>query len=178
MERITPSGPMNLSLGAELQLVEALFLGACRRVCEEIGLVPELDPDSDGPSETGASRAMLEIWLSSIGKDPDLGQDIRMTVPVFYDVARKQIKIWAILGLATKPLRISHRTHPTLVEIRNSIGWRVNPRKIKVEFHPEDHRSAYFAAAEVYVSRIMDRTEFRCHCDRHKTYRAIVENLG
>lgn len=32
-------------------------------------------------------------------------------------------------------------------------------------------------AAEVYVSRLLDRTEFRKHCDRHRTAKAILANL-
>jgi hypothetical protein len=31
--------------------------------------------------------------------------------------------------------------------------------------------------AEVYVGRLLDRGEFRGHCDRHKTRDAILANL-
>jgi hypothetical protein len=31
--------------------------------------------------------------------------------------------------------------------------------------------------AEVYVSRLLDRDEFRRHCDRHQTRNAILANL-
>ncbi len=47
-----------------------------------------------------------------------------------------------------------------------------------MEFGSESHKIAYFATAEVYVTRVLDRTEFRQHCDRHKTYREIVGNLN
>jgi len=57
-------------------------------------------------------RAILRAWLNSIRKDPDLGKDLRMMVPIFYDVKRS-----------------------------------------------------------------LDRAEFREHCARHKTYRAILSNL-
>jgi hypothetical protein len=32
--------------------------------------------------------------------------------------------------------------------------------------------------AEVYVERILNREEFRGHCDTYKTLSAIVENLS
>ena len=35
--------------------------------------------------------------------------------------------------------------------------------------------TAYFATAEVYVTRLLDRREFRKHCDRHKTCKAIMD---
>jgi hypothetical protein len=31
--------------------------------------------------------------------------------------------------------------------------------------------------AEVYVDRLLDRAEFRRHCDRYQTRSAILENL-
>jgi len=36
---------------------------------------------------------------------------------------------------------------------------------------------AYPVFEEIYVSRLLDRDEFRAHCDRHKTRKAILANL-
>jgi hypothetical protein len=176
-QRLTAAGPVDLSLGAELRLMEALFHGAYLRSCEEIGMTPEPDPSLGNLKDASANCALLRAWLASIQKDPDLGQDIRMMVPVFYDIGRKQIKVWAVLGVATKPLTVSYKTHPAVVEIRGPDGKLVKPQGIEVEFHPEYHQAAYFATAEVYVTRLLNRTEFRQHCDKYKTYKVIVSNL-
>jgi hypothetical protein len=177
MRRLTAAGPLNLSLGAELRLMEALFHGAYLRAGEEIGMIPEPDPSLGNLKGAGANCALLRAWLASIQRDPDLGQDIRMMVPVFYDIGRKQIKVWAVLGVATKPLTVSYKTHPAVVEIRGTNGKLVKPQGIEVKFHPEYHQAAYFATAEVYVTRLLNRSEFRQHCDKYKTYKAIVSNL-
>jgi hypothetical protein len=46
-----------------------------------------------------------------------------------------------------------------------------------VEFSGERHEFAVPVMAEVYVSRLLDRDEFRRHCDRHRTRDAILESL-
>jgi hypothetical protein len=175
--RLTAAGPLNLSLSAELRLMEALFYGAYLQSCEEIGMAPERDPSLGNSKGTSAEQALLGAWLASIRKDPDLGQDIRMMVPVFYDIGRKQIKVWAVLGVTTKPLTISYETRPAVVGIRGPDGKLVKPRDVEVEFHREYHRAAYFATAEIYVTRLLNRSEFRQHCDKYKTYKTIVSNL-
>ena len=157
--------------------MEALFYGAYLQSCEEIGMAPERDPSLGNSKGTSAEQALLGAWLASIRKDPDLGQDIRMMVPVFYDIGRKQIKVWAVLGVTTKPLTISYETRPAVVGIRGPDGKLVKPRDVEVEFHREYHRAAYFATAEIYVTRLLNRSEFRQHCDKYKTYKTIVSNL-
>lgn len=39
------------------------------------------------------------------------------------------------------------------------------------------HTLPYLVTAEVYVTELLDRAEFRAHCDRHETYEQIVGNL-
>ncbi len=97
--------------------MEALFYGAYLQACEEIGMTPEEDRSLGSPKGTDADRALLSAWLASIRKDPDLGNDIRMMVPVFYDVGRGKIKVWAVLGIATKPLNVSYVTQPAVKQI-------------------------------------------------------------
>jgi hypothetical protein len=178
MRRLTEVGLVNLSLGAELRLMEALFHGAYLQSCAEIGMTPEEDPDLGTPTGPNASRALLGTWLASLRRDPDLGRDIRMMVPIFYDIGRRKTKVWVVLGVATKPLHVSYATPPKVKEIKGSDGMCVDPRKVAVKFGGDSHQIAYFATAEVYVTRVLDRTEFRQHCDRHKTYGEIVSNLS
>lgn len=44
---------------------------------------------------------------------------------------------------------------------------------------PEDerHQLMFPVTAEIYVSTILDRAEFRKHCDTHRTRSAILANL-
>jgi hypothetical protein len=46
-----------------------------------------------------------------------------------------------------------------------------------VEFERTSLTLVYPVTAEVYVDRILNRDEFRAHCDRYKTPSAILRNL-
>lgn len=177
MRRLTTAGPVDLPLGTELRLMEAIFHGAYLRSCEEIGMTPEATPNLGNPKGAGANRALLGAWLASIRKDPDLGSDIRMMVPVFYDIGRRKTKVWTVLGVAMKPLSVSYDSHPTVVETKDPDGKIVKRQDVEVEFHSDYYRTAYFATAEVYVTQLLNRAEFQRHCDKYKTYSAIVSNL-
>ncbi len=177
MRRLTADGPVNLPLGEEIYLMQALFHGAYLQACGEIGMTPESESDLGNGKDANAHRAIYKAWLASIRKDPDLGKDVRMMVPIFYDLGRQKTKVWMVLGIATKPLRVSFVTPPMVKGIKGPDGRGVKSGDVKVSFAPDHHRAAYFATAEVYVTRLLDRAEFREHCARLKTYRAIVRNL-
>jgi hypothetical protein len=177
IHRLTADGPVTLSLGEELRLMQAIFYGAYQQACGEIGMTAEAESDLGNSNGTNGERAVLATWLASVRNDPDLGKDIRMMVPIFYDLGRKKTKVWVVLGIATKPLEVSYVTPPTIKEIKSPDGKILMPGGAEVVFTSDSHQTAYFATAEVYVTRLLDRTEFRKHCDKHKTYRAIISNL-
>ena len=177
IHRLTADGPVNLSLGEELRLMQAIFYGAYLQACGEIGMTAEAESDLGNSNGTNGDRAVLATWLASVRNDPDLGKDIRMMVPIFYDLGRKKTKVWVVLGIATKPLEVSYVTPPTIKEIKSPDGKILMPGGAEVVFTSDSHQTAYFATAEVYVTRLLDRTEFRKHCDKHKTYRAIISTL-
>jgi hypothetical protein len=157
--------------------MQALFHGAYLQACGEIGMTPQSAPDlSDGKDAT-TDRAILNAWLASIRKDPDLGEEVRMMVPIFYDLGRRKTKVWMVLGIATKPLMVSYVTPPLVKGISGPGRRDVKSSEVEVNFSCDFHQTAYFATAEAYVTRLLDRTEFREHCARHKTYRAIISTL-
>jgi hypothetical protein len=175
MHRLTATGPVNVSLASELTLMQALFQGAYLRSCDEIGMKPE--PGAVSASDVNLDRALLGAWLESVPKDPDLGKDIRMMVPVFYDIQRHQTKVWAVLGIASKPMNVSYVHPPTVKEIKGPGGAHINPRDAYLDFEDQRTQLTYIVSAEVYVSHLLNRTEFRQLCDQKKTFKAIVESL-
>jgi hypothetical protein len=56
-------------------------------------------------------------------------------------------------------------------------GKPVKPDEVQVEFQFNVQSLAYPVTAEIYVERILDRDEFRRHCDRFKTRSEILKNL-
>jgi hypothetical protein len=177
LRRLTAAGPVNLSLDSELTLMEALFHGAYRRSCEEIGVKPEPGSELGSPGDASIQRALLGAWLDSLSKDPDLGKDIRMMVPVFYDSGRGKTKVWAVLGVASKPLSVSYARTPIVKGIKGPGGERMDAEFLNVEFVSQYTQLAYIVSAEVYVTRLLNRMEFRQRCDQKKTFNAIVDSL-
>ena len=89
-------------------------------------------------------------------------------VPVFFDVGRGKTKVWAILGWAARDLHVSFDTTPEAHVLRGGA---------QVRFGSTEGRIAYPVFVETYVKRLLDRDEFRAHCDRYQTRSRILENL-
>jgi hypothetical protein len=151
---MTPSGPSRQPLSEDLEAITSLFRGAAAVAGDELGIEPAHGRDVERFRE----------WAQS----PDVGGDVRMMVPIFHDIGRDKTKVWAILGWATRTLHVSFAAPPDIHILKGSphVKWVPTYREI-----------AYPVLAEAYVSRLLDRDEFRAHCDRHKTTRRILENL-
>jgi hypothetical protein len=154
MHRLTPGGSVSRSLDEELDEMTALFQGAAAVAGRELGMAPATD------DETSRFRQ----WATR----PDIAEDIRMMVPVFYDIGRRKTKVWAILGWVTDTLIVSFGTPPAAQVLKG---------RLEIRFRSHYRRIAYPVFAEAYVSRLLDRDEFRAHCDRYKTRSRILENL-
>jgi hypothetical protein len=170
MHRLWPDGASTASLAEELAEVEALFTGASATAMRELGM---------GLPDGGhaASRRFSE-WRAKIRSDADVSRDARMMIPVFYDVQRRKTKVWAFLGWRTTAVDVTYRVPPTVVRIEGPAETRRPPGEPPpVLFTGDRYEFAVPVMAEVYVTRLLDRDEFRRHCDRHRTRDAILANL-
>jgi hypothetical protein len=172
LRRLTAAGAVNLSLDEELALLQGIFHGAYLVACDELGLAP-----ASGGLGPAADRALYRTWVETPGRDPDLFQDVRAMVPLFYDVARKKMKVWAILGVRKRSLKASYATRPTLSSVVDASGKPLPTASVKPVWLDEHHPFVEIVSAEVYVTRLLDRAEFRAHCEKHKTREAILRNL-
>jgi hypothetical protein len=161
MHRVTKNGPVRQSLVNELVDMERLFRGAHAIVAAEIGM-----PGATAKEAVPFTRA----WMKGIAKDPDVGADNRMMVPVFYDLQRRKTKVWAVLGYDTKPLEIKFLDNPS-VQVVASEGAKPAPR---IQFRGQSEKLVYPVMAEVYVKKILNRDEFRKVCDRERTASRIL----
>lgn len=170
MRRRSPAGASERDLSAELAEMESLFRGASATVMEDLGLAPF---QTEG---AGADAAVFARWAASCAQDPDVGADLRCMVPVFHDRGRQQTKVWVFLGWSERPITVSYATPPKVVTVLGPDGQPVaaTPR---IEFESDFARVLYPVTAEVYVTRILDRVEFRRLCDRLRTQKAILAQL-
>jgi hypothetical protein len=175
--RFCPGWKSRLPLDEELRRMEGLFLGAYAVSARELGLRPTV---LDGQALLGSGRgieedaAMFLAW-AEMGGDDDLEQDARMMVPVYYDVRKSMTKVWAVLGWARRTLVVRFVDLPE-VRVFDASGHDVTAN---VDIVPREafYSLAYPVTAEVYVNKLLNRDQFRAHCDRHKTTSAILQNL-
>jgi hypothetical protein len=176
MQRITAEGPQGDTLDAELSDIESLFRGAYLVVSREIGQTPDVSAFSQGIN-ADADAGRFRDWSANIGADEDIGQDVRMMVPIFYDVGRKKVKVWVFLGWSKRPLSVSFARPPQVVEVVDSSGRSVSADRINIAFKSQDCWIDYPVMAETYVTRILSRAEFRALCDRYQQAAEILKHL-
>ncbi len=178
--RLTPEGPVVPTLLDELGRMEQLFVGAAAAAWRDLGVEPPVD-------STAASSGFHD-WRGGVGRDPDVGRDARMMVPVYYDLERRKSKVWALLGWRAVPVEVSYRIEPRVLSVEPTGTPRANaeggisrqkphPVASPVCFGQAEYDLASPVMAEVYVKRVLDRDEFRRHCGRYKTKEAILANL-
>jgi hypothetical protein len=174
VHRQTESGPAAVSLEQELAEMEALFVGAHVTVNARLGLRPDDAAGSDAAAAESAER--FATWARDRRRDPDLAQDLRAMVPVFFDQGRNKWKVWIFLGWSHRPVTVSFAQTPT-ARILDESGLPVtDPPAIRWgRLHA---RIGYPVTAEVYVDRLLDRHEFRALCDAHVTQQGILDQFS
>ncbi|MCE9582666.1 MAG: hypothetical protein K8T20_09255 [Planctomycetes bacterium] len=176
MRRLTADGPVAIPLPDELASTEELFFGAHAASCAEIGLPAD-------PQTPAQAAARFAGWVKDLAADPDLKTDNRMMVPVFFDVQRKQVKVWVLLGWTSRPLKASFKTAPKveILATAEKKGWfGIGKKKAEapaIEFETATHSLITPVTAEVYVTQRLNRQEFRAHCDKYRTKEEILANL-
>jgi hypothetical protein len=86
--------------------------------------------------------------------------------------------VWAFLGWQTTAVAVEYRVPPTVLAVERSQGaWQPPSGPPLVEFSGDQYDFAVPVTAEVFVSRLLDRDQFRRHCDRFRTRDAILANL-
>lgn len=163
IHREAASGAAAMDLATELEQMQGLFLGASATVSRQLGMATEGD------------RTIFQRWADSMATDPDLAKDARMMVPLFFDRGRNKTKVWVFLGWSQRPAHLWFVTPPSAEVTQN--GRKVDSTKVKLDFDSRYHSLPYPVTAEIYVTKILNRDEFRRHCDRHKTRTTILENL-
>jgi hypothetical protein len=171
--RQTASFGAKKPLYQELVDMEALFNGVYLIVAGEIGMESALNPAAGSVRENNADKSFAGRWLRSYADDPDVGTDNRMMVPVFYDAQRKKTKVWVVMGYSVKPLSVWFEQPPEAT-ITDAQG---EPAKVDLEFKAMEKSLIYPVSAEIYVTKLLNRNEFRNLCDRHKTQSAILKAL-
>ena len=173
VQRQTAVGKLSKSLLQELMEMEALFYGAYQMAAHQIGMDIDTQLSERSILMKTVDESQTEDWIQSFMDDPDVGADIRMMVPVFYDIERKMTKVWVVLGYSKKPLTVSFKKPPAAT-ITDAKGKKANA---DLEFESIRKDLIYPVSAEIYVKKLLNRDEFRALCDKYKTRSAILKAL-
>lgn len=170
MHGVTPEGASKAGLAEELAWVEELFAGASAAASVELGMGP--------PGGGDAAARRFSGWRTKLRSDADVNRDARMMVPLFYDEQRKRTKVWTFLGWRTTGVVVEYRRPPTVLAVEPLTGAEQPPgAPPPVLFSGDHYELAVPVMAEVYVERLLDRDEFRRHCNRFQCREAILANL-
>lgn len=133
--------------------METLFLGAEATARAELGR-PMADRD--------AARACFRAWQLGSANDPDVNHDLRVAVPLWFDVERKTVRIAATLGLETRTLKLEWIVRPKVEVLGESrLPWPTVPQ------FDEAHRTILSPLTiECDVREPPSRDELRAICDR------------
>jgi len=182
MHRQTAEGFVETNLDVELRQMTEIFDGAALVTARELGL-PSLDAKKRGGTEAEVSPQSIAAadnflqWAAATASDDDLARDSRMMVPVFFDAAREKTKVWGFLGWQTRRIDFTLGSKPS-VKVFNAEG--KTPTGLddpELIWHDVSKTIATPVMAEVYVTKLLNRDEFRKHCDAFVTRSAILENL-
>jgi hypothetical protein len=173
LQRLRASGNSGVCLGDELAQNENLFWGAYITSMHELGLDDQVDlPATQLENQHGLNGHFAQ-WRENVWSDADLQQDVRMMVPLFFDRQREQMKVLVLLGWSVLDLAVSFARPPDFA-VQDTTDQR---RSADVQFCSGWYEMAHPVTAEVYVGRVLDRDEFRAHCDRYQTREGILGHL-
>jgi hypothetical protein len=125
-------GPRKDDLWTELRFMRDLFYGLYLVSAEDVGHGPALAAGE--AVDEGRCYAVAEGWLKAAFDDPDLAADVRVTVPVYVDLARGRTRMWATVGVRMAKLEASYAGPDRPPRIRPKSGdgeWRkVEPHRL------------------------------------------------
>jgi hypothetical protein len=169
IRRQTPDGPVAESLADELRDMIAIFQGAHVASSRQLGRTEAAGTDDDGKA--------FVAWAARVASDPDLGRDSRMMVPVFQDPLQGRLKVWCHLGWSWKRAYVSYQSHPA-ISAKLADGTAVNvSERFDVHYQGQSLELPSPVFAEVWVTKLLNRDEFRRHCDTYIVPAVIAANL-
>jgi hypothetical protein len=158
--RLTTRGETGGPLLDELITMEQLYTGAWASVLDELGITPEVG-EVEGRFIM-AAKAAAQSWASSHRSDPDLGEDVRMMVPLFKDIGRNEFHVLAVVGIEQRNLRVGFVERP-VVMVRDGRGRVVEP---SIQWSDARFPLARLVTITGRTKRLLDRDQFRALCDR------------
>ncbi|MDB5386926.1 MAG: hypothetical protein JWM11_2572 [Planctomycetaceae bacterium] len=176
LHRQTATGPVAQNLDDELRQMEALYHGAFVTVTRQLGIIEQNAENAGSGAGADADAQTFRTWAANPHRDPDLGTDIRMMVPVYYDLVQKKTKVWAFLGWTTQRVYVSFEQPPE-ISVRDKTGKPVDQQRLEISYSTNSYTIATPMFQELFVSKLLNRDEFRKHCDAYGSATAILKNL-
>jgi len=155
------------ALGEGINQMQSLFVGAHAVCQQELG-----QPTVDDPGQA-AGIETFKSWQQTSESDPDLRTDLRIAVPLFFDVEKQTTRLCVTLGIEVKTLNIEFERKPTVeVSGDSKFPWAGAPI-----FTTSSHPVLVPVTVEVDVRVPPTRKELRSLCTRNPDRAALVAAL-
>jgi hypothetical protein len=170
--------PLTQALPEVAQLLYGLYF----KVCDDLGMSPELLPDELAPNQIAQARADAESWLQAPGRDKTFAADVRYIVPVMADAGHTEVRYWMTTGIRLEKVKAEYVREPQ---------FRLDGKVLENRY-TQEYNGITLAPREFYLpveefaeatgpSTPYTREEFRALCDAAENREAIiraVENDG
>lgn len=165
-----PTSEHTMSLDDELWEMVMLLKGAALIAREELGR-----PWEDRRGDAEAARAVFRRWQLGSPRDPDLEQDLRTTVPLWFDLERRTYRVRVVAGLEARRLSISFDREPEIEILSFDAPDQPAPAPLLLPFTCLIATPITF---ECDLRTLPDRDELRQLCDQCTTAAEIREALA
>jgi hypothetical protein len=170
--------PLTEALPEVAQLLYGLYF----KVCDDLGMPPELLPDEITPEQIARARVDAENWLKAPGQDKTFAADIRYIVPVMADAGHTEVRYWMTTGIRLEKVKAEYVREPQ---------FRLDGEVLR-DRDTQEYNGITLAPREFYLpvekfaeatgpSTPYTREEFRALCDAAGSREAViraVENGG
>ena len=171
LHALREKGQRESTLADELAAMIDLHYGLYLTAAEDIGLKAEFAADE--PIDVPRCRQVALDWLKQAADDPDLAADVRVAVPIYFNVPSGPTRLWTTVGVRLTPLECEFAYPPSARPISGDGAWQVlKPHQL----HSAWHLIAVdeFAEVEVPGVHVVDREEWRALCDQYETKADII----
>ncbi|MFH1550576.1 MAG: hypothetical protein ABIH04_08465, partial [Planctomycetota bacterium] len=167
-------GEREMTLWDELHWIRDFYYGLYFISCEDIGLRPKFLKDEN--VDAAHCYETAGKWLDYALEDEDLAVDVRISVPIAFDLSPSATHLWVNIGVKLLQFEASFATPPSIKYGEDSEWREVSEDELgkMVWLIPV----VQFAEVKVEGHKVFDRDELRAICDKHTSREAIIKALG
>lgn len=147
--------------------MSTLFAGASLLAAEDLGQAH--DDDRLARLCRSRARGFCAAWQA----DPDIATDVRMMVPLYFDLSRKRTRVSVVCGFGSSAVEARFASRPD-VRVRNRLGL---PSRAHITWENSIYDTVHPVSFECDVREVLNRDDLRKMADEHRTPTSLKSAL-